>query len=156
MLVFLLAIVVPCAGAVSAFAKDKGDEQNMTLEQIKNQVSEAAQKGRRLIVRLRSGGTISGDVRPETEDTFLIGQSAGVLGLKKPKETTLRYADVLSVKGRNPVIKGCQGSWRNRSGSCLYPRRLNPLLGGPSVRAFMSLLLNSASLRFRPKAPCVE
>jgi hypothetical protein len=75
----------------------------MTLEQKRAQVAEAHSKDRRLIISLNKGGTISGIVSPSSDSSFTLTHSHGVLG--DGDSVKIDYAEVESVKGRNPMVK---------------------------------------------------
>ena len=96
---FLLIVVVasPC------FGQKKANDYSMTLEQIKARVAEAHAKDKRLIVRLKTGGTISGNVMPTSGTNFMLTQTHGPSG--GGATVSISYADVAEVRGRNAFLK---------------------------------------------------
>ena len=102
----LLIVVVagPCLG------QKKADDHSMTFEQIKARVAEAHAKDKRLIVRLKTGGTISGTVMPTTGTNFMLTQTHGPSG--GGETVSISYADVDEVRGRNLFVKALKAVGR--------------------------------------------
>ena len=74
------------------FGQTKSQQQGMTVEQIRALVAEAHSKDRRLIFRLKKGGTISGIVSPLSDSSFRLTHSHGILGERD--SVTISYVDV--------------------------------------------------------------
>jgi small nuclear ribonucleoprotein (snRNP)-like protein len=100
--VFLSFLFV--AGTVEqclAQAKDRGPSQ--TIEQIKAQIAEAQARDKRLIIALKNGETISGLAAPFSDTAFVVTKTHGVFG--DGESVPVNYDDVVSIRGRNPLIK---------------------------------------------------
>lgn len=83
------------------FANDKNA---MTESQIKRRILEAEATNKRLIVKLKNGKSVSGDVEWISDKEFLVrhsGNSFVIFG----GEERVKYAGVAYVKGRNPLVK---------------------------------------------------
>ena len=96
-LLLVVAVTSPC------FGQSQAKNEAMTLDQIIARVSEAHSRDKRLIVRLKKGGTISGIVSPFSDSRFELTHSHGFFG--EGETVTINYADVVSVKGRDPFVK---------------------------------------------------
>lgn len=62
----------------NCFGRAKTNDPAMTLEQIKARVADTHAKDKRLIVRLKTGGTISGTVLPTTVTNFMLLHGEGL------------------------------------------------------------------------------
>ena len=103
LLVWWLSFLLVPAATSPCFGQSKSGNETMTLDQIRARVAEANAKDRRLIIRLKSGGTVSGIVSPLSDSIFKLTHSHGFFG--EGESVSINYAEVLNVKGRNPFVK---------------------------------------------------
>ena len=96
-LLLIASATVPCAGQA------KEARSTMTVERIKARIAEAHARDKRLIVTLSNGETMSGTVAPVSDVSFSITRNHGIFG--EGETTLMNYADVVSVRGRNPLVK---------------------------------------------------
>ena len=98
-----LSLLLVVASTNLCFGQTMSQKPGMTDAQIRVLVAEAHSKDRRLIIKLKKGGTISGIVSPLSDSSFRLTHSHGSLG--EGDSVTIDFADVESVKGRNPIVK---------------------------------------------------
>ena len=104
LILLLLASLLTTGLCRQAFADGKDDKNAVTESQIKRRILEAEMTDKRLIVGLKNGKSVSGNVKWISDKEFLVkhpDNSFIVLG----DEETIQFADVVYVKGRNPFIK---------------------------------------------------
>jgi hypothetical protein len=99
---WLSFLLIPAATS-PCFGQSKFNNEAMMPDQIRARVSEANAKDRRLIIRLKSGRTVSGIVSPLDDSSFELRHSHGFFG--DGESVNINYADVMNVKGRNPFVK---------------------------------------------------
>jgi hypothetical protein len=96
---FIMALV-----AVPSFAQTKATTKAMSQEEIKASVVRAQSKRERLIVKFKSGSSVSGTIRLQSDELFSVQEDHGLFG---PGESvSVWFSDVKSVEGRNPFVKG--------------------------------------------------
>jgi hypothetical protein len=96
----LFALLIISDG--QCYATGKQDDA-MSLSQMKRRVMEAEAKSKRLIVELKNGKSVSGEVAWLTDHEFLVRHPDSTLfGLGK--EETIAYADVKLIKNRNLFV----------------------------------------------------
>ncbi|HXU39546.1 MAG TPA: hypothetical protein VN937_24540 [Blastocatellia bacterium] len=101
--VWSLSLLLLAVATSPCFAQSKAGSEMMALDQIRIRVAEAKKHDRRLIIRLKSGGTVSGVVSPLSDSRFELTHSHGFFG--EGESVSINYADVANVKGRNPFVK---------------------------------------------------
>ena len=101
--VWSLSLLLVVTATSPCFGQSKSRTGTMTLDEIKARVVEARAKDRRLIIRFKNGETRSGTVLPVSDASFSLTHTDWFSGEGETERIT--YADVVSVKGRNPFVK---------------------------------------------------
>jgi hypothetical protein len=99
----LSALAVVALAALPSSAQNKATA--MSPDTIKAKVERAQSEGERLIVKLKSGKSISGRVVMDNADSFRVTADHTPFGVGDSSVPVL-FSDVESVKGRNPFVKG--------------------------------------------------
>jgi len=104
LILLLLAALLVTGLFQQTFADDKSNKNAMTESLIKRRVLEAEVTDKRLIVGLKNGKSVSGNVEWISNKEFLVKHADNsfiVFG----DEETIQFADVVYVKDRNPFVK---------------------------------------------------
>ena len=104
LILLLLAALMTTGLFKQPLANDKDGKNAMTESQIKRQILEAEAIDKRLIVQLKNGKSVSGNVRWISDKEFVVKHPDNSFIVFGDEETIL-FADVASVKGRNPFVK---------------------------------------------------
>lgn len=101
--VWSLSLLLVVAATSPCFGQSKSRTGTTTLDEIKARVVEARAKDRRLIIRFKNGETKSGTVSAAADSSFSLSHTNWFSG--EGETERINYADVVSVKGRNPFVK---------------------------------------------------
>lgn len=99
-----MPIAVVFIALVSLPSRAQNRATTMSPEAIRAAVKRADSKGERLIVKLKSGKSISGTVTLSPADGLVVTADQSLFGDRE--SVTIWLSDVESVKGRNPFVKG--------------------------------------------------
>jgi small nuclear ribonucleoprotein (snRNP)-like protein len=98
-----LIVLTVAASASPCRAQNTPKNGQIFSRDARARIADANKNGRRVIVKLQNGSTVSGVVMSASEETFSVMHTPELFGHRKTE--TLSYSDVVSVRGRNPVMK---------------------------------------------------
>ena len=137
LILLLLTSLLTTGLCKQTFADDKENKNAMTESQIKRRILEAEVTDKRLIVGLKNGKSISGNVRWISDKEFVIKHADNSFIIFGDEET-VQFADVVYVKGRNPFIKALKkiGEYTGKTAAFIAASPILAFLYGYSYLVF--------------------